>query len=70
MHALPAEIGLSGISGISGRERGVPEMPGPHGWGQAHQRRAQQQGGEPLREPVPRAGTVIPFRDPARNVVR
>jgi hypothetical protein len=29
MHALPAEIGLSGIPGISGRERGVRRKRDP-----------------------------------------
>ena len=41
LHALPAEIGLSGIPGISGRERGVAWKPKPPmDWGGSASSRA------------------------------
>ena len=44
VHALPAEIGLSGISGISDRERGGGRRKAraPTDWGLVHQRRAHE----------------------------
>src|SRR5829696_3416475 len=61
MHALPAKIGLSGIPGISDRERSVAPVPEPLWVGGASTsiERERRLGGAP-EEVRGRAGTVLP----------
>src|SRR4029450_9249848 len=53
MHALPAKIGVSGISGISDRERGVARKPEPLWIGSSSTSVGRERRlGEPPRSPV------------------